>query len=258
MRASVSLYRPAGSLHLRFKSAAFHRSFAFSGVGLRWPPRSLVNLVLLRLRLILPRRHHTNARPFVCGSFRSLRSMSGSDKVNLASPAVKQAEEAEVEGDVLDGELDDYDGVIINITKQMDSGDFVKALRTSMARWKLQGKKGVWIKLPIEHVNLVEAAVKEGFWYHHAEPKYLMLVHWIPDTPDTLPANASHRIGVAAFVTNDKKEVLVVLENSGKFKGTGVWKFPTGVVDEGEDIFDAAQREVKEETGVSQVWKPSR
>uniref|UniRef100_A0A7N0UD97 Nudix hydrolase domain-containing protein n=1 Tax=Kalanchoe fedtschenkoi TaxID=63787 RepID=A0A7N0UD97_KALFE len=191
-----------------------------------------------------------NARPFVCGSFRSLRSMSGSDKVNLASPAVKQAEEAEVEGDVLDGELDDYDGVIINITKQMDSGDFVKALRTSMARWKLQGKKGVWIKLPIEHVNLVEAAVKEGFWYHHAEPKYLMLVHWIPDTPDTLPANASHRIGVAAFVTNDKKEVLVVLENSGKFKGTGVWKFPTGVVDEGEDIFDAAQREVKEETGI--------
>lgn len=71
-------------------------------------------------------------------------------------------------------------------------------------------------------------------------------------------------------------------ENTGKFKGTGLWKFPTGVVEEvilrafielllhfhqgcpvlvifsllrtmsqGEDICDAARREVKEETGVS-------
>ena len=72
-------------------------------------------------------------------------------------------------------------------------------------------------------------------------------------------------------------QVLVVQEISGKFKGTGVWKFPTGVVNEvsmpqvqslikffrkcspwieifhtqGEDICIAAIREVKEETGVS-------
>jgi ADP-ribose pyrophosphatase YjhB (NUDIX family) len=70
---------------------------------------------------------------------------------------------------------------------------------------------------------------------------------------------------------------LVVQENNGKFKGSGVWKFPTGVVDEvrpllqcslnstvgiifpgieffnsqGEDIWTAAMREVREETGVS-------
>ncbi|XP_052115964.1 nudix hydrolase 2 isoform X3 [Arachis duranensis] len=45
-------------------------------------------------------------------------------------------------------------------------------------------------------------------------------------------------------------KVLVVQENSGHFRGTGVWKFPTGVVDQGEDICVAAVREVKEETGV--------
>ncbi|KAK4594285.1 hypothetical protein RGQ29_018108 [Quercus rubra] len=44
--------------------------------------------------------------------------------------------------------------------------------------------------------------------------------------------------------------MLVVQENSGYFKGTGVWKLPTGVVDEGEDICTAAVREVKEETGI--------
>ena len=34
-----------------------------------------------------------------------------------------------------------------------------------------------------------------------------MLVKWIPETSDTLPANASHRVGIGAFVMNDKGEV---------------------------------------------------
>ncbi|KAL7218408.1 hypothetical protein ACSBR2_011637 [Camellia fascicularis] len=77
-----------------------------------------------------------------------------------------------------------------------------------------------------------------------------MLVKWISKTEDTLPANASHCIGIGAFVMNDTGEVLVVREKNGKFKGTGVWKFPTGVVEEGEDICMAALREVKEEVGI--------
>ncbi|XP_004293184.1 PREDICTED: nudix hydrolase 10-like [Fragaria vesca subsp. vesca] len=44
--------------------------------------------------------------------------------------------------------------------------------------------------------------------------------------------------------------LLVVQEKSGRLQGTGVWKIPTGVVDEGEDITVAAVREVKEETGI--------
>ncbi|KAK3027271.1 hypothetical protein RJ639_041217 [Escallonia herrerae] len=108
---------------------------------------------------------------------------------------------------------------------------FTSLLRASLLHWKQQGKKGVWIKMPIELVNLVESAVKEGFYYHHAEAKYLMLVHWIPETANTLPANASHQVGIGAFVMNKKREVLVVQEKSGHFRGTGVWKFPTGVID---------------------------
>ncbi|XWS18101.1 hypothetical protein CRYUN_Cryun32bG0013000 [Craigia yunnanensis] len=132
----------------------------------------------------------------------------------------------------------------------MDSALFASVLRDSIAQWRHQGKKGVWIKLPIQHVNLVEAAVKEGFWYHHAEPNYLMLAYWIPEGTHTLPGNASHRVGIGAFVMNEKREVLVVQEKTGRFRGTGVWKFPTGVVNEGEDLCTAAVREVKEETAV--------
>lgn len=39
---------------------------------------------------------------------------------------------------------------------------------------------------------------------------YLMLTHWLPDTENKLPPNASHQVGVGAFVLNERREVLVV------------------------------------------------
>ncbi|XP_006348197.1 nudix hydrolase 2-like [Solanum tuberosum] len=100
---------------------------------------------------------------------------------------------------------DNYGGVIVNMKKEepMDFLKFHSMLKASISHWRLKGKKGVWIKLPIELAHLVNAAVKEGFWYHHAEATYLMLVYWIPhEIPHTFPANASHRIGIGAFVFN--------------------------------------------------------
>ncbi|CAI9088221.1 OLC1v1022498C1 [Oldenlandia corymbosa var. corymbosa] len=145
---------------------------------------------------------------------------------------------------------DDHGGVIVEMVELMDPTTFSSRLRSSLFHWKLQGKKGVWIKLPIGLANLIETAVKEGFWYHHAEPDYLMLVNWIPKTDSTIPANASHRVGIGAIIVNNKRELLVVQEKNGRLKGRGIWKIPTGVVDQGEDIFAGAIREVKEETGV--------
>ncbi|KAK4801539.1 hypothetical protein SAY86_022026 [Trapa natans] len=146
---------------------------------------------------------------------------------------------------------DAYDGVIVEMDKPMDPEAFVAALRASISQWRQKGKKGVWIKLRIGLSNLVHPAVEEGFHYHHAEQDYLLLVKWIPtDIPISIPANASHRVGIGAFVVNSERKVLVVLEKNGVFRGTGVWKLPTGVVEEGEDICAAAIREVEEETGI--------
>ncbi|KAK9267823.1 hypothetical protein L1049_010259 [Liquidambar formosana] len=186
---------------------------------------------------------------FRATSPRDIRFMSAS--VNSSPAAEQVVAENEVEQvKILTATNDDHGGVIVEMKEPLESGVFISVLRASISQWRQQGKKGVWIKLPIELVNLVEAAIKEGFWFHHAEPKYIMLVYWIPESANTLPANATHRVGIGAVVMNEKREVLVVQEKSGLFRGTGVWKFPTGVVDEGEDICAAAVREVKEETGV--------
>ncbi|KAL3503624.1 hypothetical protein ACH5RR_038073 [Cinchona calisaya] len=145
---------------------------------------------------------------------------------------------------------DDHGGVIVELKEPMEPDNFHSRLKASLFQWKLQGKKGVWIKIPIGLANLVETAVKEGFGYHHAEPDYLMLVTWIPVIDSTIPANATHRVGIGAIIVNDKRELLVVQEKNGRLKGKGIWKIPTGVIDQGEDIFAGAIREVKEETGV--------
>ncbi|KAH9330348.1 hypothetical protein KI387_002456, partial [Taxus chinensis] len=91
------------------------------------------------------------------------------------------------------------------------------------------------------------------FWYHHAEASYVMLAYWIPSKSRpacTIPANASHQVGIAAFVFNAQGEVLVVQEKYGPYKDSGLWKMPTGRIEQGECINKGAVREVKEETGI--------
>ncbi|KAL3725196.1 hypothetical protein ACJRO7_030238 [Eucalyptus globulus] len=112
---------------------------------------------------------------------------------------------------VFSGKPDRFEGLTVEIKETMDAETFACRLRTSVDEWKKQGKKGIWIKLPIEHVNLVESAVKEGFKYHHAEENYLMLTHWLAPEDNTMPIYASHRIGVVAFVMNDDGKVMTIM-----------------------------------------------
>ncbi|KAL2495964.1 nudix hydrolase 10-like [Forsythia ovata] len=44
--------------------------------------------------------------------------------------------------------------------------------------------------------------------------------------------------------------LLVVREKYGRFRARRIWKIPTGIVDQGEDISVGAKREVQEETGI--------
>jgi len=146
---------------------------------------------------------------------------------------------------------DKFGGIIIDESGlPRDAQTFIDSLRMSLELWRMEGKKGIWLKLPILNSNLVHPAIQAGFVYHHAEREYVMLVSWLAEGPCTLPANASHQVGVGAFVLNEQEEILAVQERTGTFQGSGIWKMPTGAIKQGEDIFAGAIREVKEETGV--------
>ncbi|XP_076951872.1 nudix hydrolase 8-like isoform X1 [Bidens hawaiensis] len=152
---------------------------------------------------------------------------------------------------VLDAFDDEYGGIVVNPEKlPSDVNVFASIIRSSISLWRKKGKKGIWLKLPVEKCDLVPIAVREGFQYHHAERGYVMMTYWIPDEPCMLPANASHQVGVGGFVMNDKNEVLVVQEKHCAPEFDGLWKLPTGFILESEEIFSGAVREVKEETGI--------
>ncbi|MCO5598078.1 hypothetical protein L7F22_052168 [Adiantum nelumboides] len=156
---------------------------------------------------------------------------------------------------LLKAEEDCYDGVIVDPTcLPRVADDFVRSLRASLWHWKSQKKRGVWLQLASHLADLVPLAIKEGFRYHHAEPSHVMMTYWIPETPCTLPPNASHQVGIGAFVMNDRREVLAVQEKDGPLRGLGVWKMPTGLINQGEDLCAGAVREVREETGVDTAF----
>ncbi|GJS49051.1 NUDIX hydrolase 8-like protein [Tanacetum coccineum] len=157
---------------------------------------------------------------------------------------------------LLDAFDDEYGGVIVNPDKlPFDTNLFASVLHSSVSIWRTQGKKGIWLKLPLEKCDFVPIAVKEGFQYHHAEAGYVMMTYWIPEEPCMLPANASHQVGVGGFVLNEKNQVLVVQEKHCAPELVDLWKLPTGFILELEEIFTGAVREVKEETGVSSEIK---
>ena len=172
---------------------------------------------------------------------------------------------------LLSFEGDAYHGVKIDPSALPldDPSTFAARLAASLAHWRADGRKGVWLKLSLpDAAPLVPAAIAAGFTAHHAEAGHLMLTTWLASGPSRLPAAASHQVGVGALVVSPRgpagaayedpalastPHILVVQEAAGPLKGTGVWKMPTGLVDAGEDVVDAAVREVGEETGVSAV-----
>ncbi|GLJ35238.1 hypothetical protein SUGI_0709120 [Cryptomeria japonica] len=177
-------------------------------------------------------------------------SSTSDDVINSVETVLNDSSAQEI-CEVLKAQEDRYDGVIVDVgNMQNDATRFATSLKASLFQWARQAKRAVWIKVPKEQATLVPVAIEAGFWYHHAEPSYVMLVYWIPQIPCTIPHNASHQVGIAAFVFNDKGEVLVVQEKCGPHKDSGLWKMPTGRVNQGEGIKEGAIREVHEETGI--------
>ncbi|CAK0827187.1 unnamed protein product, partial [Prorocentrum cordatum] len=66
----------------------------------------------------------------------------------------------------------------------------------------------------------------------------------------------AHEVGVGGLVLDGGGRVLCVRERAGPSAGLeDFWKLPGGLVDAGEDLGDAAVREVLEETGVRTAFE---
>jgi len=119
--------------------------------------------------------------------------------------------------------------------------EFDVRLKESILHWRRDAKKSVWMKVPIAQSYLIPVAFSHGFNYHHAVGDYAMLLKWLPQrVACNVPPYATHQVGVAGMVLNEKtSEVLVVQDKHmvkvGQTK-KAVWKFPGGLSDEGESI----------------------
>ena len=146
---------------------------------------------------------------------------------------------------------DSFGGVTIDLQPAecaLKPAEFAQLLKMHVIYFKRQNKNGLWLKLPTAASVFVPIAVALGFAYHHCKQDYLMLTNWLPgDRPSTLPLPPHHLIGAAGMCVNAAGEVLAIREAHGS---RDFWKLPGGLVDPGEDLKDAAVREVLEETGL--------
>ena len=143
-----------------------------------------------------------------------------------------------------------FGGVIPNPdTLVADPKDFSVQLRHSLAVWRQEGFKAVWLEIPISRSGLVPVAVEAGFTYHHATEDYVMLTRRLVDGA-YLPPYATHYVGVGGVVLNPERELLVVSEKY-RMRGRGPsYKLPGGALHPGEHLVDGLIREILEETGV--------
>jgi 8-oxo-dGTP pyrophosphatase MutT (NUDIX family) len=146
--------------------------------------------------------------------------------------------------------VDRYNGVLVDeVSLPAHAAEFETSLDASLQSWISDGRRGIWIKVPIEKSALIPVAVSKGFVFHHAQPSHVMLTRWLSSEENKLPHYAHTHLGVGGLVLNENNEVLVITERYF-IGGTDMWKIPGGALDLGEDISAAAVREVFEETGI--------
>ncbi|KAF4720397.1 nudix (nucleoside diphosphate linked moiety X)-type motif 6 [Perkinsus olseni] len=186
-----------------------------------------------------------------------------------AAPRIRWIRNAAVDEKTgLSYHTDHYGGVAVDRFPDnlMDASSCIDALSKLCSRCKKEGilTGAFWVRIEEERYHLLPLLLKEQppsnglphFRFHHADPTYAEIVGWTnPNREDRVPHQASHTVGVGAIVLDQKNRVLLVQEATGPAASIKLWKLVTGLVEAGEEIEDAAVREVHEETGITATFE---
>ena len=152
--------------------------------------------------------------------------------------------------DTLAASTDIYGGVIIDPQQlPADGANFGARLSASLTAWRRQERRLVWLRIPQAAAALVPVAAAAGFSFHHAEPGMVMMTR--PLRADAyIPHYATHNVGGGGVVIDAEQRLLVVNERYRRDRSKPYYKLPGGSLDPQEDLAQAVEREVAEETGV--------
>ncbi|MCD6397135.1 MAG: NUDIX domain-containing protein [Spirochaetaceae bacterium] len=141
-----------------------------------------------------------------------------------------------------------YQGAVLDTDCLPDNeSDFLDILKETITEIRKKNLQLIWLYLPKVRADLVASAVNYGFTYHHADENGLQLIFKI--YPEAfVPGYATHFIGAGGVLIDDSNRILVIQERCHKHKH---YKLPGGVLEPGEHISHAVEREVFEETGIS-------
>lgn len=150
---------------------------------------------------------------------------------------------------LFEGKKDRYNGVIVNSSCEPCKFDcFPVKLKESLKHWSSINIRTVWFSVGLKQADWIPVLAKNGFKFHRTKDDDVIMYKWLPVSEEcNVPSFAHTMIGVGAVVMNSVGELLVVRE---RFSHKAQWKLPGGYVEPGENLGDAAVREVLEETSV--------
>jgi len=123
-----------------------------------------------------------------------------------------------------------FQGANITIDGPVDDS-FEPRLEAALTELKAEGRRGIWMHVPIEHSAAAGVAARHGFSFHHAEGGESVLLRWMTDDaePCPVPPFATHIVGVGGLVLDDQSRVLCVREAQSHRAAS--WKLPGGLMD---------------------------